>query len=409
MPNPSKIISVLKVIAINAVVFLLLYALIELSYSSYRYFFTDTSPESFALFEHPGETIKFDPIRGYLLTQMPSRVARVNYGKVEYMGSFRGNLQGFPDHDDFSIKRLSPGERRVAVFGDSFTAATMEPLNAPNWPNRVEDLCRARGSGPLITLNFSLDGGGLANWASILREIVVKDRYELDGLVLAVAWDDLDRKFAMFDQIDAKRFMHARAPTWDVDSQPKTEQEALALLVKDTNPANRYVLSTQQFDAFLAGQWKPKEWKFRFSSRLWQVLASRTNHTKSAPDFEPGQVKLINEIRQLAKEHSWPIAVAYIPNREELFDATASSTVEKCRKFSEMLGATFFDGREAFRGLSIQQTKNDWFPIDGHWNRGGSDQFASFMAAQIPRWLAANAEQENNRSASAFTGGDSGP
>jgi hypothetical protein len=401
--------SVLKVIAINAVVFLLLYALVELSYSSYRYFFTDTSPESFALFEHPGETIKFDPIRGYLLTQMPSRVARVNYGKVEYKGSFRGNLQGFPDRDDFSIKCLSPGELRVAVFGDSFTAATMTPLNGPNWPDRVEDLCRASAGRPLTTLNFSLDGGGLANWASILREIVANDGYELDGIVFAVAWDDLDREFAMFDQIDAKRFMHARAPTWDVDSQPKTRKEAFALLAKDTNPANRYVLSTKEFDAFLAGQWKPKQWEFRFSSRLWRLLSSRTNNTKSSPDFEPGQVKLINEIRQLAKEHSWPIAVAYIPNREELIDPTASSTVEKCRKFSKMLDATFFDGREAFRGLSSQQIKNDWFPIDGHWNRGGSDQFASFMAAQIPRWLATNAEQENDRAASAVTGGDSQP
>jgi hypothetical protein len=408
MPNPSKIISVLKVVATNAVIFLLLYGLVDLSYSSYRYFFTDTSPESFALFEHPGETIRFDPIRGYFLTQTPSRVARVNYGKVEYLGSFRGNLQGFADRDDFCIKRLSPGQRRVAVFGDSFTAATMEPLNAPNWPNRVEDLCRA-SSRPLLTLNFSLDGGGLANWVSILHDIVVKDRYEIDGLVFAVAWDDLDRKFAMFDQIDAKRFMHARAPSWDVASQPKTGQEAFALLVRDTNPANRYVLSTQQFDAFLAGQWKPREWKLRFSSRLWQVLVSRTNNTKPAPNFEPGQVELINEIRQLAKEHSWPIAVAYIPNREELIDPTASSTVERCRKFSEMLGATFFDGREAFHGLSSQQIKNDWFPIDGHWNRRGSDQFASFMAAQIPCWLAAQAKQEISGSTSALTSGASQP
>jgi hypothetical protein len=406
VPNPNKTMSVLKVIAINAVVFLLLYALIELSYSGYRYFFTDTSPESFVLFEHPGETIKFDPIRGYLLTQTPSRVARVNYGKVEYLGSFRGNLQGFPDREDFSIKRSSPGEQRVAVFGDSFTAATMTPLNGSNWPERVEDLDRASAGRALTTLNFSLDGGGLANWASILREIVAKDGYELDGILFAVAWDDLDRKFAMFDQIDEKRFMHARAPTWDVDSQPKNRNEAFALLAKDTNPANRYVLSTEEFDAFLAGEWKPKQWEFRFSSRLWRILSNRTYKIKSPPDFEPGQVKLINEIRQLAKSHSWPIGVAYIPNREELIDPTASSTVKKCRKFSEMLGATFFDGREAFRGLSSQQIRNDWFPIDGHWNRAGSDQFATFMAAQIPRWLATNVEQQSNRSASALSAGD---
>ena len=45
--------------------------------------------------------------------------------------------------------------------------------------------------------------------------------------------------------------------------------------------------------------------------------------------------------------------------------------IEKCGKFSETLDATFFDGREAFQGLSHQQIKDDWFPIDAHWNRGG--------------------------------------
>ncbi len=31
-----------------------------------------------------------------------------------------------------------------------------------------------------------------------------------------------------------------------------------------------------------------------------------------------------------------------------------------------------------------QQIKDDWFPIDGHWRPGGSDQFAEFMVVQLP-------------------------
>ena len=396
MPKPIKSVGVVRLIVINGVIFLLLYALIELSYSGYRYL-RDPSPDSFSVFEHPGETIKFDPIRGYFLTRTPSRIARVNFGKIEYTGSFRGNAQGFADRNDFSIKRSSGDERRIAVFGDSFTAGIMEPLNSASWPNRVEDLCEGNGSSRLLLLNFSLDAAGLANWVSILRNVVVKDQYELDGLIFAVAWDDLDRTFAFFDQIDSKRFLHARAPTWDIDP-PLNRSQAVELLEKDPDPARKYVLSTEEFDAFLAGNWKPKQWSFRLSELVAGLLRGGPPRKNPHEEFEPDQVKLIDQIRQLAKEHSWPIAVVYIPNREELLGSRAETNMEKCKKFSEMLGASFFHGREAFRGLSNQEIKSDWFPIDAHWNRGGSDRFAEFMAAQLPGWLAASPEHGANSS-----------
>ena len=95
MPKSSKSISVLRLIVINAVIFLLLYALIELSYSGYRYL-RDPSPDSFSVFEHPGETIKFDPIRGYYLTRTPSRMARVNFGQIETRDHFRATQKALP-------------------------------------------------------------------------------------------------------------------------------------------------------------------------------------------------------------------------------------------------------------------------------------------------------------------------
>ena len=268
--------AVTKLILYNILVFGLLYGVVELSYSAYRYFLTDTSPASFAVFEHPGATVRFDPVRGYLLTQTPSRVARVNHGNVEFSGSFRGNAQGFPDRDDFSLQRSKAGERRIAVLGDSFTSATMSPFNSLNWPDRVEDICAASGSRSLVLLNLSVDGGGLANWASILRNFVVKDGYELDGLVFAVAWNDLDRKFAMFDQLDAQRFAYAQAPAWAVSSQPKTRSEARTLLEKDANIANRFVVSPAEFDALLTGQWKPRQWHFRVSARVRTLITRVT-------------------------------------------------------------------------------------------------------------------------------------
>jgi hypothetical protein len=391
--TPRKGVGTVKLIIINVLVFLAFYGVSELTYSTYRFLLTDTAPDSFGVFEHPGETIKFDPVRGYFLTRTKSRVARVNHGKVEFTGSFYGNAQGFADSHDFSVRRSSSGEHRIAVFGDSFTSATMEPLNGPNWPDRVEDISIRDGNRRLELLNFSVDGGGLANWASVLRDIVVKDHYELDALVFAVAWDDIDRKFAMFDQIGPRKFAHARASTWDVNQQPKTRSDALSLLEKDSDPANRYVLSPPEFDDFLAGQWKPRKWRFRISERVAAIVKRWIKPPeREVSGFEPGQLELMAEIKRIAAQHSWPIMVVQIPTREDLLGQEPRINIERTRQFSELLGARFVDGREAFHGFTNQQIKNDWFPVDGHWNRGGSNQFADFMAPQLQRWVTAGSD-----------------
>jgi len=382
----------IKVVVINALVFACLYGLLELTYSTYAYFFRDASPYSYLVVEHPGQTVHFDPDRGFFLTETPSRMARITHGRVEYVGAFRGNAQGFADRDDFTIRRANPGEVRIGVFGDSFTTATFEPSNFPNWPSRAEDLGRADGE-PLTLLNFGLDGGGLANWASVMRNIVVKDKYDLDGLVIAVAWDDLDRKFAMFEQTDPKTFAYAQAPSWDVNSQPRTESEADALLRK--HPLrNHYVLSPAQFDAALSGKWKPRQWRFRIFDRAQGVLSEVSNNFKKSQEpssvFVPGQITLMKDIRRMADQNSLPIVVVYIPFREELLDPHYPSRVERTRQFAQILGATFVDGRDVFRGLSPEQIRDLWYPNDGHWNHLGSSRFAEFMAHRIPDWVGPN-------------------
>jgi hypothetical protein len=388
----------LKLALINLLVLGLLYGTLELSYSAYRYFLTDTSPDSYWLFEHPSETIRFDPDRGYFLTRTPSRVARIVRKQVEYVGSFRGNGQGFPDRDDFTIHRSTPSQQRIAVLGDSFTATTLVPINSPAWPGRVEDITGASGGRPLVLLNFAVDGAGLANWASILRNIIVKDQYELDGLVFAVAWNDLDRKFTVLDQIDSETITFARAPSWDVGAQPKTLSEARALLKKQA-VFNSYILSPAEFDAAVSRSWKPRQWRFHVSARLMGIAESLMQRFEQAPKpvsgFEEGQLELMHEIRRLADGHSLPIAVAYIPSRDELLDQPSASTVERARQFSDILGAHFMDGREAFRGLTSQQIKDDWFPHDGHWNQGGSDRFAEFIVTQLPNWVEARVRTTN--------------
>jgi len=341
--------SALKLALVNVAVFGLIYGVVEVSYSAYRYLFTDTSPISMSLFEEPAKTVRFDPDRGFFLSPTPSRVTRITHGKAEFAGSFHGNTQGFADRDDFRVKRSTADERRIAVLGDSFTATSMEPFNAPAWPDRVEDVSASNGGRTLEMLNFAVDGVGLANWVTILRNIIAKERYELDGIVIAVAWDDLDRKFAMFDQIAPDRFAYAQSPTWNVDARPKTASQALALLEKYHNP-DLYVLSPAQFDAALAGKWKPRQWHFRIAARLWEAFTRLTRSDRSPSGFEPGQIALMKEIRQLADELRAPIAVVYIPYRDEM--RFRQTTIE-CRADPPILGnpwRCFFRRPQGVRG-----------------------------------------------------------
>src|SRR5262249_88093 len=107
-------------------------------------------------------------------------------------------------------------------------------------------------------------------------------------------------------------------------------------------------------------------------------------------EFEPGQLALIREIKRLADDRSLPIVVIYIPYRDEMLDPNYPGRIERARKFSELLEAQFFDGRDVFRGLPPGEIRELWFPYDGHWNHLGSSRFADYVVPRIPTWLASS-------------------
>ena len=85
-----------------------------------------------------GASRRYDPVRGCLLAQHPSRTAIVaSNGLIETEGIVKGNNRGFPDRDDFQLERGKAETRRYAVFGDSMTSAQFLKRN---WPDMAEDL-----------------------------------------------------------------------------------------------------------------------------------------------------------------------------------------------------------------------------------------------------------------------------
>src|SRR5438105_6345006 len=109
--------SIKKRLLFIAILVVIPYVVVETASSTYGWL--SWWDHSFAITEDTGRTIEFDPVRGYRLTNTPARTARITNGRIEYVGAFRGNSQGFPDRDDFGPKRDSKYKLRFAVLGDS--------------------------------------------------------------------------------------------------------------------------------------------------------------------------------------------------------------------------------------------------------------------------------------------------
>mgnify|MGYP001017098712 CR=1 FL=1 len=341
--------------------------------------------QSIWAFEESGKTIHFDPVRGYFLEPVASRFTRITHGTTEYVGAYKGNNAGFPDRDDFSAQRDPRHAKRFVVFGDSFSAAQ---YIARNWPDAVEDETR-EGPAPLQLLNFSVDGGGLANWWSILRRIVEAERYEIDGVIFAVLPGDLDRSFAIADHVGQTRHMFARVPSWNPAAFPTTAAAARPLL----QPLPGNIVTHEQFERLLEGRWTPPSNKsFRFYV-AWEIasLIDGIRSRRSAPGdgtvFDQEQEALIRDMRQSLDAMRVPVMVVHIPSRPELLEGTTDRRLQAEEEaFVKLLGARFVDGRQAFAGSSADQVRAMWLPYDGHWGQGGSDRFARFMAGVLAQW-----------------------
>lgn len=342
--------------------------------------------KSHIVYENAGQTLHFDPVRGIRLQPVPSRYARITNGTLEYIGHARGNNQGFPDRDDFGPERSTSrlGRRRLAVFGDSFTAAQFLKID---WPDRVEDLTRQTGM-PLELLNFAIDGGGLANWWSVLTRIVQAEKYQIDGVVFAVFSGDLRRGFSITEYRGYTHPMFARVPSWNPRDFPRTPEEAETYY----DPWEATIVGEKEFGAFLAGQWRPRPQVPFVAGLLWQnVLHPAFRRTEMSlrgiVEIESEWRARIEEVRRVLEAMNVPALVVYIPTKERLIERGASVEIDQdTRDFANWIGAACVNGASAFDGRTPAQIRADWLPYDGHWGQGGSDRFAEFMVRTLTHW-----------------------
>jgi hypothetical protein len=370
------------------------YLLVETIATTYGWF--SWWDHSFAITEDTGKTIEFDPVRGYRLNRTPARTARITDGKIEYLGVYRGNSQGFPDRDDFGPKRDKPYKLRFAVFGDSFTHA---PYLGQNWPDRAEDLMLEQGQ-PVQFLNFALSYTGLANWWSILTKVVKAENYEIDGVIFVVWETNLLRSFTVqampkphrpYDQL-----FFGRCRTWDPNDFPKTESEALKIRKDDMM---QHLLPPEEFELALQGNWPvsvPRHFRPMILTKIFRSARSFLKPPAPPPtaetpgDFEPGRKKLIDDMRSYLDSRKLPALVIHLPSRDTLLAPTSESALhlEKAKTFARDLGAKFLDGREAFAQMSPAEIRAYFLPHDGHWNQKGSNRFAEFVVKHVDLLMA---------------------
>jgi hypothetical protein len=338
------------------------------------------------IFEDSGRTWRFDSVSGYRLTSTPSRFARITNGSFEFIGTARGNAQGFPDRDDFHPQRNGSGDVRIAVFGDSFTEAQ---YLGQNWPDRAEDLARKRGRN-MELYNCAVSGGGLANWWSVLMRMIVPLGYELDGVVFVVYPGDLERTFSMWDHRGGSRPRFGRTRGWDPSTFPATLSEAAPLMQEHPG----LILAPADFERTIQGAWPAgAERRLRpfFLTRAWRLLRGRGGPAQDDlahqwPNrADPAKARLIADIAQFLKTRGLPALVIHVPERSLLLDPSVSHyrPIEEARVFAASIGAEFVDSTSLYSSMTKREIRRQFLPYDGHWSQEGSDRFAEFVVLQL--------------------------
>ena len=336
--------------------------------------------------EAPGiSNVKFDPVVGYKLSSKPMRMgAYTTNGGVHTYGHSQGNNYGFPDRNDFQPQRKDKGTIRVAVFGDSYTAAQYVPTA---WPETTEKILNDRGH-QIELMNWALDGSGLGNWWAIVKRVLEKEDFDIDALVFMVWSSDLDRSFMWWDDEIYLEKNHPKdvvavgySQDWQVEKFPKTRQELQPSFLD-----RFHLLSPQQMDQLLAGDlvlptgrtWSPYLWKLFWTQFFPPAEAKHQPAPPPLGGFSSAKKRaLIEEIRLYAEAKGIPI---FVVNQADLMGEGAT--------FAELLKAPITDCNLAFSEVTPAKVSKDYFiPLDGHFMPEGMDHWARFMADTIEIWL----------------------
>jgi hypothetical protein len=329
----------------------------------------------------PGGNIQRDPVKGFRLSSVPSRlILATTRGEVLSQGTLAGNDEGFSDRLDFG-SRMLPGTRRFVVLGDSMTAGRFIEVN---WPERVNEWLATQAGPPVVLMNMGLDGGGLGNWRTLLEHFFTEDGPEIDGVIFAVACDDLDRKHLWWDDSLVQRngvgvMALTYHPTWNYRPRP--------FVPADHYPINDWwmIVSPGELDAFLEGTWHPPRQEHPFNLYLLNQAVELLNQIgfgvggiASADASTEGREydELVAWIRHDIAERKIPALVLEVPGTDSA----------RAQQFAMAVGADHLSVSRGFDEAKAGCDSCYKIRYDGHWNQEGSDLFARVVRGELRRW-----------------------
>ncbi len=364
------------------------YLLAEILYSSLRIGDIIRSPREKIIWFHEEinsvGNFNFDPNIGYRVSTVPARLGVVTpEGELLSMGVSKGNNLGFPDNRDFNIENEEDDLVRIAVLGDSFSASQ---FTEKSWVEVAEQKINNEFKNKtVILMNFSLEGIGLGNWASIVKNNILAKNIKINGIIFAVAEDDVDRKFmwkddSFFDSETGRRQLHINyVNSWD----PEKYQKEFRKEKKSAEPLEGWeVLSSEEIDKIETGKWKhtfSRDLKPYLMYELFYQLTFFINNfvdfnEQNSNNFEKKQLKIIEDLRDNCNKLDVPLLVIKM-----------GSYLDKKREFADLINASYIDDKKFQK--TIKNETDFIIRHDGHWNQKGSNLFASAIYFDILDWL----------------------
>lgn len=295
------------------------------------------------------------------------------------------------------LPQKPPGEYRIAVIGDSFTACT---FNNQPWPDLLEDrlnqdrdlVSRFRGA-HFKVLNFGMEGTGFAQWAAVYEHEVA--RFEPDLVALAFIENDVWREFRWMDTVEPYPGAGYGAVLIST-SLPVAFDNPRALL------ARQVVMSAEQMEdplrrqevvrAIVSRRVSTLPWTGLYPELLGILLAEaglpspvalrpRLEYTPQGPNrwrVASGQRAAALQVRELAGRTS--LLLLHLPTQPELSGGASAPEVERLRQ--QTSGLTWLSLLARLRPLA--GAAGDWFvPNNSHLSDHGAAVYAAAVHGEL--------------------------
>jgi len=324
---------------------------------------------------------KYDSIRGYRWYGKNNRIVYFVNGDTIIDQTFTPNNEGFICNIDYKKKKPSHIKKRYIVLGDSYTDAE---FLEETWVDRLNKEL----PDSIEFYSFARSGGGLKNWHKVYFEEILPN-YEFDGIIIAVAEDDLYRDY-IFQHHDEKKAPTGFAPKllshFDVEkfsSYTFFYHEMLS----DNIIYSRLNMEEREVGFHFWRKMKEKANVVIYKCNINQDIIKDSlkkdelnNPEKAFISFYGEQrLDIFSQIIQSCKKNKKDVILTGIADYyfTSQYRKTGISRQQFTLRFlAQKFDIDYFDSTFIFDKLNDRELRDSFFEYDEHWNQKGSNLFA---------------------------------